>query len=114
MFESFFNGLKDIVLQVFEAIWSIFFDSETGLVWWIFETFLSFGEWCLLGLIDVLGMNNLLSQYSGVIAEAFLLCSKLNKFVPLVESVELFFIFVSFLSLIVSIRIILKFIPGLG
>jgi hypothetical protein len=57
----------------------------------------SYGEWLLLQLVDVLGMDNLLSQYSGVIVDTMVLCSKFDAFFPLHESVELFGIFISFL-----------------
>jgi hypothetical protein len=114
MFSAFFEGLKKIVLEIFKAVWSIFFDENTGFVWWVIDTFFSLGEWFLLQLVNVLGMQGLLSEYSGVITETMILCSKLDTFVPLHESVELFVIFLSFMVIFLSVKLILKLIPGLG
>jgi hypothetical protein len=114
MLQSFYQGLKDIILQIFKAVWSIFFDADYGLVWWIIKTAFSYGEWFLLQLANVLGMNGLLSQYSGVITETLILCSKIDRFVPLHESLDLLVLFLPFFFIIISIRIILKFVPFMG
>jgi hypothetical protein len=95
-------------------IWSIFFDEKNGIVWWVIDTMFFYGEWFLLQLINVLGMQDLLSQYSVVITQTMVLCSKINRFVPLVESLELFFIFLSFLVMFLTVKFILKLIPGVG
>jgi hypothetical protein len=114
MFESFYRGLKDIAVAIINFIWSIFFDENNGVVWWLIDTFFSYGEWFLLQLVNILGMENLLSRYSGVIIEVMTLCSKLDAFLPLHESVELFGIFLSFLVIFLSVKLILKLIPGIG
>jgi hypothetical protein len=114
MFEAFYKGLKEIVLQIFKTIWSIFFDADYGLVWWVIDTMFSYGEWFLLQLVDVLGMQGLLSQYSGVITEVMALCSMFDAFFPLHESVELFGIFISFLVFFLTVKLILKLIPTIG
>jgi hypothetical protein len=114
LFTLFFDTLKIIVSKIIEFIWSLFFDETNGIVWWIIDTFFSLGEWFLVQMVNVLGVDKLLSEYSGVITETMLLCSKLDRFVPIYESVELLFVFLSFLAVFLSVKLILKLIPGIG
>jgi hypothetical protein len=114
MFESIVEFLLGLVLEIFKTVWAIFFDENYGLVWWLVELFLSFGEWFLLQLIETLGMRNLLSRYSNEITETMELCSKIDAFVPLYESVELLGIFLVFLMFFLFVKMILKLIPCIG
>jgi hypothetical protein len=112
--ESIIEFLLDLVLEIFKTVWAIFFDSEAGLVWWFVDLFLSLGEWFLLQLIETLGMKDLLSRYSDEITETMRLCSEIDAFVPLHESVELLGIFLVFLMLFLFVKMILKLIPTIG
>jgi hypothetical protein len=114
MLESIIDFLLSLVLEIFKTVWAIFFHENYGIVWWFVDLFLSYGEWFLLQLVSLLGMQGLLSRYSSEITETMRLCSEIDAFVPLHESVELFFIFLSFLVLFLSVKLILKLIPGVG
>jgi hypothetical protein len=48
MFEGLFENLKEIVLQIFDVIWSIFFDENDGIFWFVVDTMFSLGEWFIL------------------------------------------------------------------
>jgi hypothetical protein len=114
MFDGLFEELKDIVLYIIDVIWLFFFDENNGIVWWIIDLMFSYGELFLLQLVEVFGMEDLLSEYSEVISETMMICSEIDRFVPLHESLELFFIFLSFLTILLTIKMILKLIPGIG
>jgi hypothetical protein len=114
MFEAFYEGLKDIVVSIISFFWSLLFDENDGIVWWFIDLFFSYGEWFLLQLVNVLGMENILSRYSGVITAVMAQCSKMDAFFPLHESVELLGVFLSFLVIFLAVKLILKLIPSIG
>jgi hypothetical protein len=64
--------------------------------------------------IELFNFEGLLSEYSGVIEDVMILCSKIDRFVPLHESLELFVMFLLFFVILLTRKLILKLILGIG
>jgi len=112
-FLSLPKKIWDIFVSFFMYVYNFFFHEETGLVWVVLREFLDF----MFAAIDKsLGavIRPLIVQYGPVIKTVGEKVGELNVFFPVVEAGQLLGIFLVFLVVVLTIRILLKIIPGAG
>jgi len=131
-FNAFFNFLAWIVNAIATILWTIvdfclgmawdfcfflydLFLGEEGFVWYVVEQFIEFGiwivEWLLLAFPDIAAI---VTQYEGTFSFAMRWIGMLDAFFPVTESLTLFGIYMGFMFVVLSVRLILKIVPGMG
>jgi hypothetical protein len=109
--DSVFDWIWDVVVYCGQVIWDFFLHDDDGFVWWLLRMF---GDWATWFIEQIPDMSSILGQYSSPITTAMQLMSKLDKFFPLSEAVSLLGIFIVFLLIFLSVKLILKLIPTVG
>jgi hypothetical protein len=111
MFQSLYEGIKELIFTVLQYIGDFFFHPENGIVWWLLEFLLDIVEYILSFVPDI---SSILNDYSDEILYVILIIKSLDAFFPITESIILFSVFIAFVSTFIGIKYVLKLIPTIG
>ena len=101
------EGVKQV-----EDIWNQIFNEETGHFWTLFDWFFDVG----IELVETFfpNISDYVAPYLATIDFAMVWVGRLNDFFPLTEAGVLLGVFWAFILVFLSIKFILKIIPGIG
>lgn len=116
--DSIRGFFANLVAQIWQALnefvswfWDLFFHPDDGFLWWVVDMGLECGMWFADQLPDI---DALLGTHADTFRTAMDVISMGNRFLPLVESIVLIFLFLIFISLFLVSKLILKLIPTIG
>lgn len=86
-------------------------ENEPGLLWWFCGQLLDLGKWFFEQLPDITAT---VGSYSYAFSITMDLIGKLNNFLPVLEATMLFGTFLTFITLFLSIKLVMKLLPWIG